>query len=210
MIIERSRIAAGASGKAGGFLSKTWTTSLTEELHRKSFELHEELAQSLNIASYQRVPTVEISRKFDMKSYFTASCDLTQPTIPEITTIETTFGNISKGPNIAYNGLVPWIRDDIVIQNEVANESAQVTPIELAHTLLEQAEAHGVRVLIDCVDGIMPLNMKLERGKCFEDGLETLEVATQCHGNIKAKKVVVCLGPWSGRCISSALRVQLL
>lgn len=42
-VVERTGIAAAASGKAGGFLAREWGSATTRELHQVSFDMHETL-----------------------------------------------------------------------------------------------------------------------------------------------------------------------
>ncbi|KAK3256075.1 hypothetical protein CYMTET_34768, partial [Cymbomonas tetramitiformis] len=61
-VLERSKIAASAGGKGGGFLAGGWGDgSVTQELHRRSFQLHEELAETLGIESYRKIQTLSVS-----------------------------------------------------------------------------------------------------------------------------------------------------
>jgi glycine/D-amino acid oxidase-like deaminating enzyme len=59
IVIERHEIAGAASGKSGGFLALDWCRStLLDELARRSFELHAELASELgNPWGYRRLTT---------------------------------------------------------------------------------------------------------------------------------------------------------
>ena len=43
LVIERSGVAAAASGKSGGFLAREWGSGPTVALHQKSFDLHKQL-----------------------------------------------------------------------------------------------------------------------------------------------------------------------
>ena len=62
VLIERVGVASAASGKGGGFLARDWGDgSPTEELHRRSFQLHEELAETLQISTYRKIPTLSVS-----------------------------------------------------------------------------------------------------------------------------------------------------
>jgi len=62
IVIERSGVAAAASGKAGGFLARSWGDGgPTQQLHHKSFDLHEQLAQELGVESYRRIPTLSVA-----------------------------------------------------------------------------------------------------------------------------------------------------
>ncbi|GMH76207.1 hypothetical protein TrST_g9485 [Triparma strigata] len=54
-------IAPHASGKGGGFLARSWGDgSVTQELHHRSFDLHEELAAEWNLASYRKLPVLSV------------------------------------------------------------------------------------------------------------------------------------------------------
>jgi glycine/D-amino acid oxidase-like deaminating enzyme len=60
-VVERTAIAAAASGKAGGFLAREWGSGPTVQLHQKSFDMHAELASELNIKSYRVLETLSVS-----------------------------------------------------------------------------------------------------------------------------------------------------
>jgi len=60
LVIERQEVAAAASGKGGGFLARDWGDAVTRELHKVSFRLHEELAETLGIESYRRLPVLSV------------------------------------------------------------------------------------------------------------------------------------------------------
>jgi glycine/D-amino acid oxidase-like deaminating enzyme len=60
IVIEQTSVACAASGKAGGFLARTWGYGPTVELHEKSFELHRELATTLKLESYRAIKTLSI------------------------------------------------------------------------------------------------------------------------------------------------------
>ena len=58
-VVERTEVAAAASGKAGGFLALDWCRgSPLDQLARRSFALHAELADELgNPWGYRRLAT---------------------------------------------------------------------------------------------------------------------------------------------------------
>ncbi|CAG9467436.1 unnamed protein product [Pedinophyceae sp. YPF-701] len=61
IVIERSSIAASSSGKAGGFLARGWGDGgVTQALHRVSFDLHAQLAETLGIESYRKIPVLSV------------------------------------------------------------------------------------------------------------------------------------------------------
>jgi len=60
-VVERSGVAAAASGKAGGFLARDWGSGPTDALHKISFRMHAELAKELNIESFRPIQTLSVS-----------------------------------------------------------------------------------------------------------------------------------------------------
>lgn len=42
-------------------MARDWGSSITQQLHKVSFKLHEELAKDLNIESYRRIPTLSVN-----------------------------------------------------------------------------------------------------------------------------------------------------
>ena len=55
-LVERcDKVAPAASGKAGGFLAGGWGDERTRELHTKSFQLHEQLAEELDLGDRIRL-----------------------------------------------------------------------------------------------------------------------------------------------------------
>eukprot|EP00903_Cladosiphon_okamuranus_P015426 g14249.t1 len=61
VVIERSKVAAAASGKAGGFLAGGWGSSATVPMHEISFNMHEKLAETLGVTSYRKIPTLQVN-----------------------------------------------------------------------------------------------------------------------------------------------------
>ena len=61
IIDAAGRPAAGASGKAGAYLSKHWgDRTKRDTLFRKSFAMHEELARDLDLPSFRYVPSYRV------------------------------------------------------------------------------------------------------------------------------------------------------
>ncbi|CAM9700528.1 unnamed protein product, partial [Phaeothamnion confervicola] len=60
ILIEREEVAAAASGKAGGFLARGWGSGPTAALHELSFDMHAELAETLGLKTYRRLPTLSV------------------------------------------------------------------------------------------------------------------------------------------------------
>lgn len=65
LVIERAYVAAAASGKSGGFLAREWGSGVTVQLHQKSFDLHQKLANDLEVESFRMITTLSVdgSRK---------------------------------------------------------------------------------------------------------------------------------------------------
>jgi len=60
-VVERTAIAASSGGKGGGFLAGGWGDgSVTQDLHRRSFELHEQIAEELGLESYRKITTLSV------------------------------------------------------------------------------------------------------------------------------------------------------
>jgi glycine/D-amino acid oxidase-like deaminating enzyme len=61
-IVEANEIAGSASGKAGGFLARDWHGRGAEaEIARRSFELHEKLAEELDDIGYRRCEALQVT-----------------------------------------------------------------------------------------------------------------------------------------------------
>jgi len=63
LVVERLEAGCAASGKAGGFLARGWGSGPTVQLHEASFDLHEELAKTLKLSSYRRIPTLSVKTR---------------------------------------------------------------------------------------------------------------------------------------------------
>lgn len=65
IIVEQSAIASAASGKSGGFLAREWGQGPTRALHEISYDMHKQLATTLNLETYREIPTLSVdgSRK---------------------------------------------------------------------------------------------------------------------------------------------------
>ena len=61
IVVEQHSVAAAASGKGGGFLARDWGSGPTTQLHKVSYALHEELAETLGISSYRKIPVLRVS-----------------------------------------------------------------------------------------------------------------------------------------------------
>jgi len=68
-IVERTEVAAAASGKGGGFLAGGWGSGPTKALHEKSFDLHAQLAKDLNLESYRKIKTLSVTGELGLREW---------------------------------------------------------------------------------------------------------------------------------------------
>ena len=70
-VVERCSIACAASGKAGGFLARDWCdTYELGPLARRSFDMHETLAEKFGNLDYRRLNTLSVTTKEGLTSCF--------------------------------------------------------------------------------------------------------------------------------------------
>lgn len=71
ILIEKTKVAGGASGKAGGFLAFDWNDSSSlKELGRKSFQLHEEVSTEIKKDyGYRKLDTLSVSYDYEKSSH---------------------------------------------------------------------------------------------------------------------------------------------
>lgn len=156
-IIEEVDIAAAASGKAGGFLAKNWGDATTSSLHELSYELHEQLAEELNLESYRQISTMKVSRN---SGYKKRKLDTEMP--------------------------VSWVDKNGVVEVMDAHFTAQVCPMELTSKMFGEAIAFGSNIIFgrvcgicleECGDGKRVRGVKYVRlGQCEEIILEASKV----------------------------------
>ncbi|KAK6151187.1 hypothetical protein DH2020_016119 [Rehmannia glutinosa] len=169
-LVEKSSIACGASGKAGGFLALDWCDGgPVSSLARASFDLHRSLAQELNGAElygYRPVTTLSLSITETAASSSAQSKRKSGPKIPSW------VDGPAKGPRII----------------GTTETTAQVHPQLFTKTLLSKAvEVYGLKVVIG----------KLEKVEVTEG--EAKAVVLEGGGEIEADAVVLALGPWTGK-----------
>mmetsp|Transcript_12362 Transcript_12362/g.24028 ORF Transcript_12362/g.24028 Transcript_12362/m.24028 type:complete len:380 (+) Transcript_12362:367-1506(+) len=133
VLVERARIAAAASGKAGGFLARDWgQPGQTQELHERGFDLHEQLATDLMLSSYRKLPTVEVSVKDNAAK--------------------------SSVPPFKYN-VQEVLLDAATTKCKMMDENtAQVTPHELVTKMWSKAEEAGAKLVIAKASGLERLD----------------------------------------------------
>ena len=73
-IVERTSVAAAASGKGGGFLARGWGSGPTRALHEVSFDLHADLAKKLNLKTYRKIKTLSVTGELQCLNQIVAAC----------------------------------------------------------------------------------------------------------------------------------------
>ena len=152
VVVEEHRTAGCASGKAAGFLAGTWGDRSTAQLSRLSFDMHAELASTLELKSYRRLPTLEVRRRGD-DGYSDSEGE-----------------GEDEGEGEGDGGTrVSWLDGAAEAEASLIDaDTAQVCPAELSAAMLEAATARGATVLIDEAVGLefTPLGEE----ECEEEG----------------------------------------
>ncbi|ODV89799.1 hypothetical protein CANCADRAFT_27609, partial [Tortispora caseinolytica NRRL Y-17796] len=174
-VIEATRPAGGASGKAGGLLA-TW--AFPQQIVPLSFKLHEELAAEYNGEEewgYRHVNTVSITGDFrsDSKSCSDIPADL------------------------------DWIRPELVesvspIGGE--NSTAQVHPLKFTLFMLRRAQEAGVELIIGQVHDFIYDRAGSIRGVRYSSR-DAQDTSIGKTIDFAADEVVITAGPWVSRLI---------
>ncbi|KAJ1914833.1 hypothetical protein H4219_004621 [Mycoemilia scoparia] len=183
ILLERVKIACSASGKAGGFLACEWSEGTDiDPLVRKSFELHEDLANELDGAKrweYRKVNTFILQLNME---------------------------GASMGSEIEINDREPlsWIRRDIVEgidQMGATDNTAQVSPLEFTQALFEEAQKRGnVEFKIGTARDVQ-FNMTETLPNDNSGHIPKYSIVLEGEDKrLLADKVVVACGAWSGEC----------
>jgi glycine/D-amino acid oxidase-like deaminating enzyme len=156
VVVERTGIACAASGKSGGFLALDWCDGTPlAPLARRSFLLHAELAEKLGSWDYRRLDTLSVVA--------------------------------SARRRLRASGELPdWVARDAALQQQLGSirTTAQVHPQKFTRGMMDAAVAHGARVQIGGVTGLV---REAERvAGVLVDGAP-----------LEADAVVIAMGPWS-------------
>jgi glycine/D-amino acid oxidase-like deaminating enzyme len=128
-VVERCGVACAASGKAGGFLAKDWCDgSALGPLARKSFELHADLARTLN-------------GDYGYRS---------------MTTLAVRAGTNDRPRARVRPEELAWLDGSGMPYATLGTPAttAQVHPERFTKTLLEAACTRGAQLLMGCVEGV--------------------------------------------------------
>ena len=174
VIVDEHRPAGCASGKAAGFLAAEWGERSTAALSRLSFEMHAELAQTLNLQSYRRLPTLDVRRRGDDG-----------------------YRKDSEAEALEVSWLDGAAEAEAVLLDA---DTAQVDPAELSGALLEAATARGATLVTDEAVGLElePLSEE-EREEEGPRGASRRVAGVRLRdgGRLAASQVVAAMGPWT-------------
>jgi glycine/D-amino acid oxidase-like deaminating enzyme len=129
ILVERTGIACAASGKSGGFLALDWCDGTPlQELARRSFALHAELAQSLDHEwGYRRLTTYAGLAR-------------------------------AVGPRAdSDGGRRPWLSEAVSVRQRLGRPetTAQIHPGQFTAAMLAAAEAHGAQLRLGTVTQVL-------------------------------------------------------
>ncbi len=128
-VIERTGIACAASGKSGGFLAAEWCDGTpVQQLARRSFALHAELAERLGGGDwgYRRLTTYG--------------------------------GHADQWAYSHRHGIdVGWLSDNVIVSQQIGSPSntAQVHPALFTAAMMQAAQAQGAELRIGRVTGLL-------------------------------------------------------
>lgn len=150
-LMERDEIAAGASGKSGGFLARSWHSDSTAKLYGLSFDMHAQLAQELGIESYRKITTLQVQggpragqKKSAMKpSWLDGRADSafmdddTAQVTPREFTEKIVAAAVAKGAKVVKGTVVGMVfdkkegegNDDLPVVTGVRLEGQEETPV---------------------------------------------------------------------------------
>ncbi|CAF0936447.1 unnamed protein product [Didymodactylos carnosus] len=180
VIVERTGIACGASGRAGGFLAKNWSDSKSVgQLSTASFLLHEKVAEKLrqeyNIdVMYRRVTTLNIS----LKEKTTTTPQRKSDTLPK------------------------WVTGDVFKEEILGTEAttAQVHPGLLTNGLVRVVESKGGRVLIGKANGFLfeTITTHTEKDHHHQTApVQASKLLLENQDPVEADIFILTLGPWT-------------
>ena len=129
VVVERTGVANGASGKSGGFLALDWCDgTLLAPMARRSFALHGQLAAEIGANwGYRRVDTLGVvaSARRDISAY-------------------------RKLPSPG------WLGDGAAVHGQLGTpaSTAQINPAAFTHAMMTAAIENGATLVNGCAEGI--------------------------------------------------------
>lgn len=183
-VLEKTAPACAASGKAGGFLARGWSSGALGQLSNASFDLHERLADELggeDRYGYRRVTTFSL----DLKEWSPGHDANTKPG-PEL-------------PDRAMRGQPGWVDRKVRTVAKIGSpeDTAQVHPKLFTDTMLaEAAKRAGPENFSVKIADVRDVRLS-------PDGQRVVGVvavsAAGVEEVVQGDRVVIAMGPWSSR-----------
>ena len=172
-LVDPVGIAPCASGKAGGFLAKDWRDGTPlQELQRKGFELHQELANELE----------------DPIDYRRLTCQA----------VAVDAFKQTKKPTNRKSRTLEWVDHDGVFGSASMGEKdtiAQVHPKKLCEALWKYSESQGSTLKIGKVVKVLTTTSNGEADDSQEECLQGIQL--EDGTTIAADKIIIACGPWT-------------
>jgi glycine/D-amino acid oxidase-like deaminating enzyme len=171
-LLEAKEPAAAASGKGGGFMARSWGNGgPTQRLHELAFDMYPSLSEEIGCTSYRKLPVLSVSPGYK---------------------------GIKEGKK-KYGSIMPdWLDGEVgrISPLGMGDDTAQVTPLEFVHKMLE-AQSDRINVILGTCSGVETnqgsgTNRKLTAVKYQPRGDDTAEEQI-----LAADAVIVSAGPWS-------------
>ncbi|CAF3338730.1 unnamed protein product [Rotaria sp. Silwood1] len=182
-IVERTNIACGASGRAGGFLAKNWRSGVEGKFSESSFLAHSELSKRLKNefstdVMYRRLTTYNIS-------------------------VNETHGKTKTNKQTDDDKSLPkWITADVHEKEILGNEdtTAQVHPGLLTNALVKIIENRGGRVIIGKANGFLFETITTHTAKDEHhqtSPVRAIKLLVENQEPIEADIFILAMGPWT-------------
>lgn len=179
-IVERTNIACGASGRAGGFLAKNWRSGAEGKFSEASFLAHSELAERLKNefsidVMYRRLKTLNLS-------------------INELEDKKRQSNNHETIPK--------WVTADVHDLDTLGDEetTAQVHPGLLTNALVKIVENRGGRVIIGKANGFLfeTITTHTEKDEHHQTSpIRAVKLLIENQDTIDADIFILAMGPWT-------------
>jgi len=175
VLLEAKAPASAASGKGGGFMARSWGDgSPTQGLHHLAFDMYETMAKELGCETYRKLPVLSVSPAYDGLK-------------------------IAQKDKILKNILPSWLDGTVgrISAMGMGDDTAQITPSEFVHKMLEACQDQ-VEVVLGTCTGV-DTDQGSERGSRKITGVKYTPRGEEDGEEVvlPADAVVVSAGPWS-------------
>ena len=172
-LLESTAPAAAASGKGGGFMAREWGNGTpTASLHHLAFDMYERMATELHCTSYRKLPVLSVSPGYDGRKERHGK---------ELQAMVPTWLDTRNVGRLRAMG--------------AGADTAQITPAEFVHAMLD-ATADRVQVVLGTCVGI-DSDQGSERGSRKVTAVQYMPPGETEAVVLPADAVIVSAGPWS-------------